>query len=549
MPSDPPIRFADLGLPTPLVRAVDDAGYEEPSPIQRASIPPLLEGRDIVGQAQTGTGKTAAFVLPALARLDAANASVQVLILTPTRELAIQVADAVETYARHLRDVRVLAIYGGQAYGPQLRPLRRGVHVVAGTPGRVLDHLDRGTLDLSNVSTVVLDEADEMLKMGFIDDVGRILERTPPSRQVALFSATLPAPIRAIAQRHLSKPVEVKIEAPTLTVDSVRQRYCEVPAKAKPLALERIAEIEPFDAMLVFVRTREATAEVADRLERKGYRAAALNGDMNQAFRERTVNRLRDGGLDIVVATDVAARGLDVERITHVVNYDAPNDTEAYVHRIGRTGRAGRVGEAILFIRRNERRMLHAIERLTRQTIEPMPVPDGDALARHRVARFKARIADTMQSKNLRFFTDLLNECEAELRAKPIRIAAAIAYLAQEERPLVPTPDEREPVGDPRSQRAAPGREMPTREKAPREKVAPGMVRYRIAVGTRHGATPREVSRTIAEEAELEARFIGPIRLRDDHGFIDLPEGMPKPLFRHLKRVEIEGQALRLTRL
>ncbi|MGA9422420.1 MAG: DEAD/DEAH box helicase, partial [Rhodanobacteraceae bacterium] len=388
--------FAALDLSAPVLRALADVGYEAPSPIQAATIPNLLAGSDVLGQAQTGTGKTAAFALPILSRLDLAATKPQALVLTPTRELAIQVAEAFQRYATHLPGFHVLPIYGGQSYAPQLGGLRRGVHVVVGTPGRVIDHLKRGSLDLSALDWMVLDEADEMLRMGFIDDVETVLRKTPPERQVALFSATLPAAIRRIAQTYLKTPIEITIQSKTSTVTNTRQRYWLVSGLHKLDALTRILEAEPFEAMIVFMRTKQATEELAERLEARGFSAAAINGDIVQAQRERTIERLRDGQLDILVATDVAARGLDVERISHVLNYDIPHDTESYVHRIGRTGRAGRSGEAILFVTPRERHLLRAIERTTRQRIEPMDLPSIEIVNDRRIAKFAQRIGDTL---------------------------------------------------------------------------------------------------------------------------------------------------------
>ena len=355
--------FSELGLPDYLLRTLASVGYESPSPIQAATIPPLMAGRDVLGQAQTGTGKTAAFALPILAKLDMKQFKPQALVLAPTRELAIQVAEAFQRYAQQIPDFHVLPVYGGQGYGAQLHGLARGTHVVVGTPGRIKDHLARGTLDLSQLKVVVLDEADEMLRMGFIDDVESILQKTPDTRQVALFSATMPAPIRRIAQTHLKSPEEVTIRSSTSTVKAIRQRYWLVSGVHKLDALTRILEAEAFEAMIVFARTKLGTEELAERLQARGFAAAAINGDLIQAQREKTIARLKEGQLDILVATDVAARGLDVERISHVLNYDIPYDSEAYVHRIGRTGRAGRSGDAILFVTPRERHLLRAIER------------------------------------------------------------------------------------------------------------------------------------------------------------------------------------------
>ncbi len=394
-PDVPALRFQDLGLSAPLLKAVDEVGYEAPSSIQAAAIPPLLAGRDLLGQAQTGTGKTAAFALPLLSKLDL-DPHLQVLVLTPTRELALQVAEAMQTYARHLKGFHVLPIYGGADMGAQLRQLQRGVHAVVGTPGRVQDHLRRGTLKLDRLTAVVLDEADEMLRMGFLEEVEAILEHTPAEKQVALFSATLPEPIKRVARRYLRDPVEVKIATRTATVATVTQRYWPVTGVHKLDALTRILEVEDFDGMLIFVRTKVTTVELAEKLEARGFACSALNGDMNQALRERAVERLRKGQLDIVVATDVAARGLDVERISHVVNYDMPNDVESYVHRIGRTGRAGREGVAILFVAPREQHALRAIEKATRQAIDRMSLPTREDITGKRIAAFRRGLSPSV---------------------------------------------------------------------------------------------------------------------------------------------------------
>jgi ATP-dependent RNA helicase DeaD len=429
--------FRDLGLSAAVLRGLEAVGYESPSPIQAATIPVLLSGADMLGQAQTGTGKTAAFALPALSRLDPNGRDPQVLVLVPTRELALQVAEAFQRYAAHLPGFHVLPIYGGQSYQPQLNALRRGVHVVVGTPGRVIDHMNRGTLNLAKLTMLVLDEADEMLQMGFIDAVESILEQTPPGRQVALFSATLAPAIRRIAQRHLRTPVEVTIRAKSGTSTRIRQRCWMVSGLHKLDALTRILETETFDGMLIFTRTKQSTVELAEKLEARGFSASALNGDIPQAQRERTVARLRAGDIDIVVATDVAARGLDVERISHVVNYDAPYDGESYVHRIGRTGRAGRSGEAILFIAPREGSLLRAIERATRQKIEPMDLPSVDAVNASRVAKFKVRISETVAKGRAAEFRPILRELETETGMPLIDIAAALASLGQGESPLL----------------------------------------------------------------------------------------------------------------
>ncbi len=444
--------FADFALIPQVLAAVRDVGYETPTPIQIPTIPHLLAGRDVVGQAQTGTGKTAAFALPLLSRLDLKRTDPQILVLTPTRELAIQVAEAFQSYASHLRGFQVLPVYGGQDYAVQLRQLKRGVHVIVGTPGRLMDHMRRGTLKLTGLSTVVLDEADEMLRMGFIEDVEWILSQTPPTRQVALFSATMPTAIRRIAEQYLRDPAEVTIKLRTTTAETIRQRYWIVTGVHKLDALTRLLETEPFDGVLVFVRTRIAAVELAERLQARGYATSALNGDMPQKQREQTISRLKAGKLDILVATDVAARGLDVERISHVINFDIPNDTEAYVHRIGRTGRAGRSGEAILFVAPRERHLLRAIEKATRQQIEPMELPSAEAVNDKRIAKFTQRITDTLATRDLGFFRDIVVRYQQQHDADPIDIAAALAQLAQGDKPLlvkdVITFDKRPPRDD-----------------------------------------------------------------------------------------------------
>ncbi len=431
------VNFQQLALSEPVMRALSDVGYESPSPIQAATIPHLLAGRDLVGTAQTGTGKTAAFALPILSRIDVSRPIVQALVLAPTRELAIQVAEAFQKYAAHIRGFHVMPIYGGQSYGPQLHALKRGVHVVVGTPGRVIDHLEKGTLDISQLQCLVLDEADEMLRMGFIDDVENVIKRTPAGRQVALFSATMPAPIRRIAGTYLKDPAEVTIRGKTTTAVNTRQRYWLVSGVQKLDALTRILEAETFDGMIIFSRTKISTDELAAKLEARGFSAAAINGDIPQALREKTIQRLKDGHLDILVATDVAARGLDVDRVSHVVNYDIPYDTEAYVHRIGRTGRAGRSGDAILFVTPRERGMLRAIERATRQPIEPMALPTIDDVNTHRIGKFKQQITDALAKGDLGIYRNLIEQYETEHDVPAVEIAAALARIAQRDTPLL----------------------------------------------------------------------------------------------------------------
>ena len=547
--------FTDLGLPETLLAALRDVGYESPSPIQAATIPPLLEGRDVLGQAQTGTGKTAAFALPALARLNAAAGKPQVLVLAPTRELAIQVAEAFQTYAKHIPGFQILPIYGGQGYGPQLHALKRGVHVVVGTPGRVIDHLERGTLDLSELRMLVLDEADEMLRMGFIDDVEAVLKKTPETRQVALFSATMPAPIKRIAQTYLKDPVEIAIKAQTTTAASIRQRFWMVSGINKLDALTRIMEAEPFEAMIIFARTKLGTEELAEKLAARGFAAAAINGDVEQKTRERTIQRLKDGQIDVLVATDVAARGLDVDRISHVLNYDIPYDTESYVHRIGRTGRAGRKGEAILFVAPRERGMLGAIERATRQKIEQMNLPSVDAVNERRVAKFLDKIEGALGSSDLSVFRDLVERYESEKNVPAVEIAAALAALVQGKTPLLlAKPAVPERTFETRSFEARERTERPERpkreprERTPRDPNAPdvAMKTYRIEVGYQHGAQPGHIVGAIANEADLESRFIGRIDIRDDYTLVDLPDGMPPELLEHMQNVRVASKPLRM---
>ncbi|MCY7354560.1 MAG: DEAD/DEAH box helicase [Lysobacter sp.] len=569
--SAPSLLFADLGLSPQVMAAVTEVGYESPSPIQAATIPALLSGRDLVGQAQTGTGKTAAFALPILSRIDVSKTKPQALVLAPTRELAIQVAEAFQRYAAQIPGFYVLPIYGGQSYGPQLSALKRGVHVVVGTPGRVIDHLERGSLDLSELKCLVLDEADEMLRMGFIDDVEAVLKKTPESRQVVLFSATMPTQIRRIAQTYLKNPQEVTIAAKTATAPNTRQRYWSVSGLHKLDALTRILEAEPFDAMLVFARTKSATEELAGKLQARGLRVAAINGDIQQAQRERTIQQLKDGSIDVLVATDVAARGLDVERISHVLNYDIPYDTESYVHRIGRTGRAGRSGEAILFVTPREKGMLRASERATRQPIEPMELPSIDAVNDKRVDKFLGRITDALSAgetsaSEFGMYRDLVMRFEREQNVPLVEIAAALAKLLQGKTPLLLAPERKsEFVPEKREFAERPGRaerpmrgERPERaersERAPRKDIGPrgapepGMETYRIEVGHMHGVKPGNIVGAIANEADLESKYIGRIDIHDDHSVLDLPEGMPPELLSHLQKVRVAGQMLRLSR-
>ena len=600
--------FRDFQLTPAVFQAIADVGYEAPSPIQAASIPPLLLGRDLVGQAQTGTGKTAAFALPLLSRLDPELQQPQILVLAPTRELAIQVVEAFQTYARHIKNFHILPVYGGQGMDTQLRGLKRGVQVVVGTPGRVIDHLKRKTLKLDQLKALVLDEADEMLKMGFIDDVEWILEQSPDERQVALFSATLPEPIRRIARKHLKDPVEIKIKSKTSTVDTITQRYWAVSGMQKLDALTRILEVEDFDGMLIFVRTKNATAELAEKLEARGFSVSALNGDMNQNLREKTIERLKKKTLDIVVATDVAARGLDVERISHVVNYDIPYDTEAYIHRIGRTGRAGRTGQAILFVAPRETRMLRTIERATKQPITQMQLPTRKDIAERRIAQFKQQLDQVLElPEDLTYYTEViqnyLNEKQAnsdELTPNNItleQVAGALTYIVQQERPFqstrpeksegrairpgpreraelrsaqsdtrdqstgrAPAPAYTKPAGDRAD--AAP-RTRPAQSDAHETRRAPErkprntdgdhedfpMARFRVEVGKMHGAEPKHLVGAIANEAGLDSQYIGEIKLYEDYSTVDLPAEIPKEIVKILKKTRVMGHKLELTPL
>ncbi len=540
--------FGDLNLTQPVLKALDDVGYETPSPIQAQTIPYMMQGKDVLGQAQTGTGKTAAFALPLLSRIRLKEYGPQVLVLAPTRELAIQVAEAFRRYAKHLNGFHVMPIYGGQDYNTQIKQLKRGVHVAVGTPGRVMDHIRRGTLNLGGLDTLVLDEADEMLRMGFIDDVKWILERCPERRQIALFSATMPGEIRTIANRYLQDPEQVTIKVKTSTADTIRQRYWMVSGLHKLDALTRILEAESFDAMIVFVRTKTATVELAEKLEARGYAAAAINGDMAQNLRERTINRLKKGGLDILVATDVAARGLDVDRISHVFNYDIPYDTEAYVHRIGRTGRAGRSGEAILFVAPREKRMLRAIEKATRKPIELMELPSTEVINDKRVARFKQKISDTLAEHDLHFFQQLLEQYENEHNIPAIEIAAALAKLVQGDTPLLlkPRPEKK---SKPKSGKTR--GENTDRPRSANKTVVPdeGMEIFRVEVGRDNDVKPGNLVGAIANEAGLESQYIGQIEIFDDHSLVCLPEGMPGEIFNHLKNTRVVGQRLKISRL
>ena len=554
--------FESLGIASPVLKAVQQLGYEQPSPIQEQSIPILLAGENLLGVAQTGTGKTAAFALPLLSRIDSKQKTPQILVLTPTRELAIQVAEACQSYARHMKGFHVLPIYGGTDMRGQLRGLQRGAQVIVGTPGRILDHIRRRSLKLNELNGLVLDEADEMLRMGFIDDVETILAETPETCQRALFSATMPPPIRRVVKKYLGDAQEVSIAAKTKTVERISQRYLMVKGHQKMEALTRILEVEEFDGMIIFVRTKSATVEVAEKLEARGFSAAALNGDLSQALRERTVNRLKKGQVDIVVATDVAARGLDVERISHVVNYDIPYDNEAYVHRIGRTGRAGREGQAILFVAPKERRLLRSIEQSTRQAIAAMELPTGEQVSGQRVQQFQEKIIQSLEAKDLDKFKVLLEKLAEENDISMSDIAASLASQLQEERPLFPNlapldtgkrdPGKRDSGRNDKRERGERSsrrdRSRNERQKGDNKHNDLEMVTYRMEVGKNHGVMPKDIVGAIANEAGIESKNIGRIKLDDDYSTVDLPEGMPKEIFQHLKnKVRVCQQPMKLS--
>ncbi len=566
-------QFSDFALKPSILETLKTIGYEQPSPIQEQAIPCLLKGHDVLGMAQTGTGKTAAFALPVLNAIDLKSKKPQALVLTPTRELAIQVAEAFQKYAHNLPGFHVLPVYGGQSMSTQLRALDRGTHVIVGTPGRIMDHLRRKSLDLSVITHVVLDEADEMLRMGFIEDVEWILEHAPKERQTALFSATMPKQIQKVAETYLVDPVTIAIQSKTTTVTNIDQQGWIVKGVNKLDALTRILEIEEFDGVLIFVRTKTATVELAEKLEARGYATSPLNGDMNQTLRERTVERLKNGKLDIVVATDVAARGIDVPRISHVINYDIPYDTEAYVHRIGRTGRAGRSGKAILFIAPREQRMLQSIERATRQPITMMQLPSKEQIASHRINQFKQSVLDVLNTEDLDFFSSLIMDMCKEQSVLPEDLAKAFAFMAQKQNPVqLPAREEREIAdsrdrsdrgersdrsersdrgdrfdrGAPRAERSE--RSDPSdREDRPKRSREPSdidMVNYRIEAGREHGVMPKDIVGAIVNEVQISRESIGHIRLFENFSTVELPRDMPKELLAHLKKVRVKSQRM-----
>ena len=540
-------NFNSFGLSKELLKVLDEVGYESPSAIQEQCISHLLNGHDIIGQAQTGTGKTAAFALPLIDRIDISNNQVQLLVLAPTRELAIQVSEAIQTYARHLKGFHVLPIYGGQSYDIQLRPLKRGVHAVVGTPGRVMDHLKRGTLKLNSLKALVLDEADEMLRMGFIDDVKWVMEKLPKERQIALFSATMPDVIRRVAEKFLKTPKIVKVKTKTATAQTISQRYWLVSGVNKLDALTRILEVEEFDALLIFVRTKTATADLAEKLSARGFTAEAINGDIAQRQRERIIQQLKNGKIDILIATDVAARGLDVERISHVVNYDIPQDPESYVHRIGRTGRAGREGKAILFVAPRERRMLKTIERITRQPIDPMQLPSAKIINEQRVVNFKNRITDTLNNQELAIFEELILTYQKEHEIDAFKIASALALMAQGTEPLLLNEKEINQASLDKGNKS----KLSVSINADPLKDNPSiqMRRYRIAVGHKDNIKPGNVLGAIANEAEISSAFIGAIQIYEDFTTVDLPDEMPKETLQILKNTRVFDKKLNIEEL
>ena len=558
------VRFADLGLAPEVMEAVVHEGFEQPTPIQERAIPVVLSGRDMIGQAQTGTGKTAAFALPILSRLvsghkrtkyDSRERAIFALVLEPTRELALQVAESFSRFAHFIEDFRVVPIYGGASYEAQLKSLKRGVQVVVATPGRLMDLMERGRLDFSAVEHVVIDEADEMLRMGFIDDVDWILERVNSEHQTALFSATMPEVIRRIATAHLVDPIEVRIESRTTTATTVRQRYWVATGAHKIDAMTRMLEVEPYEAVLVFVRTKTDAEEVANKLAARGFACAALHGDIPQRQREHLVNRLKKGTLDILIATDVAARGLDVDRITHVFNYDIPYDAESYVHRIGRTGRAGRTGEAILFVSPRERRALRQIERVTKQRIEPMSMPTIADVNKRRLENFRNQILDTIENSDLEPYVQVIEEMLTDDSIEPEILCAALAKMAQRDGELLLDESEPEPAfrsfddkpksnfeGNRERRRGGPSAEPQPLKDFPDLK----MVRYRLAVGRRDVVKPGQIVGAIANEANLDSKYIGEISIFDTFTIVDLPEGMPRETMDVLAHARVNGRALEL---
>lgn len=551
------IGFADLSLRGEVEQAVLKSGYEKPTAVQAQIIPYMLDGRDVLAQSQTGTGKTAAFALPILSRIESDREKPQVLVLAPTRELAIQVAKSFSTYAGSLPGFSVAAIYGGQDYSVQFKQLRRGVDVVVGTPGRVIDHIKRGTLDLSGIDCLVLDEADEMLNMGFLEDVQFVLDQTPDDRQIALFSATLPAPIRVISQRYLKDPARITIQKKTMTADCIRQRALFVAPFEKIDTLKRLLEVEETDGVIVFSNTKDSTVSIAEQLNGEGLSAIALNGDMPQKVRERTIEQLKSGQLNILVATDVAARGLDVTRVSHVFNFDVPQDTESYIHRIGRTGRAGRKGEAIVFLTNGQRGKLRYIERATKQPIEVVQPPTANDINAIRIKRFTQRITDMATDQDLTMFEDMISAFAEESEIPMVKIAAALAQIGQQGRPFLAMDrprrkqNDRYNEGSGRSKSRVAGQRDSQRGKGQTDsrQVGPaqqGKVRYRVEVGRNDGVKPGNIVGAIANEGGIAGEHIGPIRIHDRFSTVDLPEGMPREVFQTLQNTRVTGKQLQL---
>ena len=547
--TDTRVSFDQMSLAEPILKAVRKAGYETPSPIQERSIPPLLEGKDLLGVAQTGTGKTAAFSLPLLSRLDESVKGAQILVLAPTRELALQVAEAMEGFAENLPRLRVVAVYGGTGYGEQIREFKRGTQVVVGTPGRVMDHIEKGYLKLNNLQALVLDEADEMLSMGFIDDIEWILEHTPKERQTALFSATMPKPIRKLAEKHLRQPEEVTIKVKAENSPNIRQRFIKVRQHEKREMLTRLLEIEKFEAMLIFARTKNATREIVENLQGKGYPAEPLNGDMPQNLREKTVDRLKRGKISVLVATDVAARGLDVDRISHVLNYDAPFDLESYTHRIGRTGRAGREGDAIIFITNKEMRMLNAIERTLKVPCDQYVFPTLEEMNERKEEEFFTKIEQGMKG-DLDDYRKALQRYLEESGKDTLEVAAALAFLEAGKKALryenMPTSSTRKPRREDRQDRDQPNRRDSSR-RGDRSERDDNLQSYRLEVGEYHGAQKGDIVGAIANEVGLDPQNMGKIRMFKDHTFIDLPKDMPKEIFDALKTVWVQGHQMNIS--
>lgn len=571
-------EFQTLGISAPVLKAVQNLGYEQPSPIQAQSIPILLSGKNLLGTAQTGTGKTAAFALPLLSNIDEKQKTPQILVLTPTRELAIQVAEAFQSYAKHIKGFHVLPIYGGADIGGQLRSLKRGAQVVVGTPGRMLDHLKRKSLNLSQVKSLVLDEADEMLRMGFIDDVEAILSKTPDESQRALFSATMPAAIKRVADKYLGDAQQVRIKNKTQTVERIKQQYITVKAHQKMDALTRVLEVEKFDGMIIFVRTKSSTVDISDRLQARGFSSAALNGDLSQAIRERTISKLKRGQVDVVVATDVAARGLDVERISHVINFDIPYDNESYVHRIGRTGRAGREGNAILFITPKETRLLRSIEKTTKSTIAPLTMPSNAQVSDQRIQQFTEQLSKTLETPRLDKFREMIVKYVEENDLDMADVAAALTYENQKERPLFPKLDN---IVAPRQDNSGrdkgrgrdndnKNRDSKRRDRKDRDNFSKDsnsrasrpkservirdedgnevpMLTYRLEVGKNDSVEPSNIVGAIANEADISSQYIGQIILHDEYSTVDLPDGMPDDVFKTLKKARVRSKALNIS--